>query len=103
MDQQVGRMGVPEEWVDAGHAFHTYTLTSPDGSGERGGAAAVLGVCCTALVWRLHACFAAAAPSHQEGFGMACSNEHSCLLMPLPQPPSLPPPQSPVKPPASRT
>lgn len=33
VDEQVGRMGVPEEWVDAGHAFHTYTLTSPDGSG----------------------------------------------------------------------
>lgn len=35
VDEQVGRMGVPEEWVDAGHAFHTYTLTSDDGSGER--------------------------------------------------------------------
>ncbi len=35
VDEQVGRMGVPEQWVDAGHAFHTYTLTSPDGSGER--------------------------------------------------------------------
>lgn len=29
-------MGVPEAYVDAGHAFHTYTLTSPDGSGEAG-------------------------------------------------------------------
>ncbi|GMH61458.1 hypothetical protein TrRE_jg848 [Triparma retinervis] len=26
--------GVPEEYLDAGHAFHTYTLTSPDGSVE---------------------------------------------------------------------
>jgi len=24
--------GVPSEYLDAGHAFHTYTLTSPDGS-----------------------------------------------------------------------
>lgn len=32
VDEQVGRMGVPEAWVDAGHAFHTYTLTSADGS-----------------------------------------------------------------------
>ncbi|KAL4431758.1 hypothetical protein ABPG77_002974 [Micractinium sp. CCAP 211/92] len=31
-EEQVGRMGVPEAYVDAGHAFHTYTLTSPDGS-----------------------------------------------------------------------
>ena len=30
----MGRMGVPESAVDSGHAFHTYTLTSPDGSGE---------------------------------------------------------------------
>jgi len=26
--------GVPEEYLKAGHAFHTYTLTSPDGSVE---------------------------------------------------------------------
>ena len=34
-EDQMGRMGVPEAHVDSGHAFHTYTLTSPDGSGER--------------------------------------------------------------------
>ena len=34
-EEQMGRMGVPESHVDSGHAFHTYTLTSPDGSGER--------------------------------------------------------------------
>lgn len=28
----VQRMGVPEQYVDAGHAFHTYRVTSPDGS-----------------------------------------------------------------------
>lgn len=39
VDEQVGRMGVPEAWVDAGHAFHTYTLTSADGSGEPAAAA----------------------------------------------------------------
>lgn len=33
-EQQVKRMGVPESAVDSGHAFHTYTVTSPDGSGE---------------------------------------------------------------------
>ncbi|KAI3431401.1 hypothetical protein D9Q98_004454 [Chlorella vulgaris] len=31
-EQQIARMGVPERAVDSGHAFHTYTLTSPDGS-----------------------------------------------------------------------
>lgn len=31
-EEQVGRMGVPEAYVDSGHAFHTYTLTSPDSS-----------------------------------------------------------------------
>lgn len=30
--QQIARMGVPEAAVNSGHAFHTYTLTSPDGS-----------------------------------------------------------------------
>jgi 4-hydroxy-tetrahydrodipicolinate reductase len=30
-EEQVARMGVPEEAID-GHAFHTYTLTSGDGS-----------------------------------------------------------------------
>jgi 4-hydroxy-tetrahydrodipicolinate reductase len=29
---QVARMGVPEAAVAGGHAFHTYTATSPDGS-----------------------------------------------------------------------
>jgi len=29
--EQVARMGVPEEHI-SGHAFHTYTVTSPDGS-----------------------------------------------------------------------
>lgn len=33
-EEQIGRMGVPEQHVDSGHAFHTYTLTSADGSGE---------------------------------------------------------------------
>lgn len=40
-EEQTGRMGVPEAYVDAGHAFHTYTLTSPDGSGEQGGCPAL--------------------------------------------------------------
>lgn len=31
MDEQTTRMGVPEVHI-SGHAFHTYTLTSPDGS-----------------------------------------------------------------------
>ncbi|EFN53912.1 hypothetical protein CHLNCDRAFT_25269 [Chlorella variabilis] len=31
-EEQIGRMGVPEQHVDSGHAFHTYTLTSADGS-----------------------------------------------------------------------
>lgn len=33
--EQMSRMGVPEQHVNSGHAFHTYTLTSPDGSGEQ--------------------------------------------------------------------
>lgn len=28
----IQEMGVPDEFVDKGHAFHTYHLTSPDGS-----------------------------------------------------------------------
>lgn len=32
-ESQLGRMHVPEEAIN-GHAFHTYTLTSPDGSVE---------------------------------------------------------------------
>lgn len=35
-DEQINVMGVPEEALD-GHAFHTYTLTSPDKSGEKDG------------------------------------------------------------------
>lgn len=30
-EEQISRMHVPESAID-GHAFHTYTLTSPDGS-----------------------------------------------------------------------
>lgn len=30
--EQTSRMGVPQNFID-GHAFHTYTVTSPDGSG----------------------------------------------------------------------
>lgn len=30
-DEQMTRMEVPEEHL-SGHAFHTYTITSPDGS-----------------------------------------------------------------------
>lgn len=29
--EQINRMGVPENFI-SGHAFHTYTVTSPDGS-----------------------------------------------------------------------
>ncbi len=32
-DEQIGRMGVPEAYLD-GHAYHTYTLTSDDGTVE---------------------------------------------------------------------
>lgn len=31
-ERSVGDMGVPEEFVTEGHAYHTYHLTSPDGS-----------------------------------------------------------------------
>ena len=33
-DESSSAFGVPDEYLDGGHAFHTYTLTSKDGSVE---------------------------------------------------------------------